>query len=165
MHDKLESRECARYLRALADPERLKIVQCLQSGPKNVGEISTLLEQELANVSHHLGVLRHAGLVQDAKDGKFVIYRLHPDARSRLTTAYMSAYFLGGVLCSSVTGALYASDGWGAVCVFGGCVSLFGLAAYNRRRGVASLGPLVPATSWYSRRKYVMSIAKVPPRR
>ncbi len=37
------------------------------------------------------------------------IYRLHPDARSRITTAYMSAYFLGGVLCSSVTGALYAS--------------------------------------------------------
>ncbi len=58
------------------------------------------------------------------------IYRLHPDARSRITTAYMSAYFLGGVLCSSVTGALYASDGWSAVCVFGGCVSLFGLSAW-----------------------------------
>ena len=48
------------------------------------------------------------------------IYRLHPDARSRITTAYMSAYFLGGVLCSSVTGALYASDGWSAVCVSAG---------------------------------------------
>jgi predicted MFS family arabinose efflux permease len=58
------------------------------------------------------------------------IYRLHADARSRITTAYMSAYFLGGVLCSSVTGELYASDGWGAVCVFGGLVSLFGLATW-----------------------------------
>jgi predicted MFS family arabinose efflux permease len=58
------------------------------------------------------------------------IYRLHPDARSRITTAYMSAYFLGGVLCSSVTGALYASHGWAAVCVFGGCVSLFGLVTW-----------------------------------
>lgn len=58
------------------------------------------------------------------------IYRLHPDARSRITTAYMSAYFLGGVLCSSVTGALYAADGWGAVCVFGAGVSLFGLATW-----------------------------------
>jgi predicted MFS family arabinose efflux permease len=58
------------------------------------------------------------------------IYRLHADARSRITTAYMSAYFLGGVLCSSVTGALYASDGWDAVCVFGGLVSLFGLGAW-----------------------------------
>lgn len=58
------------------------------------------------------------------------IYRLHANARSRITTAYMSAYFLGGVLCSSVTGALYASDGWSAVCVFGGLVSVFGLATW-----------------------------------
>ncbi len=58
------------------------------------------------------------------------IYRLHPDARSRLTTAYMSAYFLGGVLCSSVTGALYASDGWTAVCGFGASVAVLGLLAW-----------------------------------
>jgi predicted MFS family arabinose efflux permease len=58
------------------------------------------------------------------------IYRLHPDARSRITTAYMSAYFLGGVLCSSVTGALYASRGWTAVCIFGAGVSLLGLATW-----------------------------------
>jgi predicted MFS family arabinose efflux permease len=58
------------------------------------------------------------------------IYRLHADARSRITTAYMSAYFLGGVLCSSATGALYASHGWPAVCVFGGLVSLVGLGAW-----------------------------------
>jgi predicted MFS family arabinose efflux permease len=58
------------------------------------------------------------------------IYRLHADARSRITTAYMSAYFLGGVVCSSVTGALYASDGWGAVCVFGALVSVLGLGAW-----------------------------------
>jgi ArsR family transcriptional regulator len=79
MRDRLQSRECARFLKALADPERLKIVQCLQGGPKNVGEISALLGQELANVSHHLGVLRHAGLVRDEKRGKFVVYSLHPD--------------------------------------------------------------------------------------
>lgn len=58
------------------------------------------------------------------------IYRLHADARSRITTAYMSAYFLGGVVCSSATGALYASEGWSAVCIFGGIVSLLGLGAW-----------------------------------
>jgi ArsR family transcriptional regulator len=79
MDDRLQSTQCARVLKALADPERLKIVQCLQAGPKNVGELSALLAQELANVSHHLGVLRHAGLVLDEKRGKFVIYSLHPD--------------------------------------------------------------------------------------
>jgi ArsR family transcriptional regulator len=79
MQDRLHSTECARVLKALADPERLKIVQCLQTGPKNVGEVSALLGQELANVSHHLGVLRHAGLVRDEKQGKYVVYSLHPD--------------------------------------------------------------------------------------
>src|SRR5262249_42166475 len=79
MRDRLRSRDCAKYLKALADPDRLKIVQCLQSGPKNVSELAALLEAELANVSHHLGVLRHANLVQDEKQGKFVIYSLHPN--------------------------------------------------------------------------------------
>jgi DNA-binding transcriptional ArsR family regulator len=79
MKDRLQSRQCARTLRALADPDRLKIIQCLQEGPRNVSEIAHLLKAEIANVSHHLGVLRHAGLVLDQKEGKYVIYSLHPD--------------------------------------------------------------------------------------
>jgi ArsR family transcriptional regulator len=79
MNDKLKSGDCARYLKALADPERLKIIQCLQSGPKSVGEIAQQLKKELVNVSHHLGVLRHAKIVVDQKQGKYVIYSLHPD--------------------------------------------------------------------------------------
>ncbi len=68
-----------RALKALADADRLKIVQCLRSGPKNVSELAELLGRELVNVSHHLGVLRHAGLVCDERQGKFVVYSLHPD--------------------------------------------------------------------------------------
>ena len=78
MRDRLQSDDCARSLKALADPERLKIIQCLLAGPKNVTQLAELLKGELANVSHHLSVLRHAGLVQDRKDGKFVVYSLHP---------------------------------------------------------------------------------------
>jgi ArsR family transcriptional regulator len=79
MHDRLQSSECARYLKALADPERLKIIQCLQTGPKNVSELAALLDKELAAVSHHLSVLRNHGLVLDEKQGKFVVYSLHPE--------------------------------------------------------------------------------------
>jgi ArsR family transcriptional regulator len=82
MDDKLQSNNCARYLKALADPERLRIVQCLQSGPKSVTELATLLDRELVNISHHLGVLRNAKIVQDQKQGKYVIYSLHPDVRA-----------------------------------------------------------------------------------
>jgi DNA-binding transcriptional ArsR family regulator len=79
MRDHLQSKKCARLLKALADPYRLKIVQCLQAGPKNVSELAELLAEEMANVSHHLSVLRHAGLVRDEKRGKFIVYSLHPD--------------------------------------------------------------------------------------
>ncbi len=79
MDDKLHSVECARTLKALADADRLKIIQCLRSGPKNVTELAELLGRELVNVSHHLGVLRHAGLVVDERQGKFIVYSLHPD--------------------------------------------------------------------------------------
>jgi len=79
MHDKLRSDECARSLKAIGDPERLKIIQCLQTRSRNVSELATLLEAELANVSHHLRVLRDAGLVVDQKQGKFVVYSLNPN--------------------------------------------------------------------------------------
>lgn len=78
MHDRLKSGECSKYLRALADEDRLKIVQCLQDGPKSVGEVSRLLAARLANVSHHLRLLQQAGVVERHKQGRFVIYALHP---------------------------------------------------------------------------------------
>lgn len=79
MRDRLQSDKCARFLKALADPDRLKIVQCLQAGPRTVTEVTAALGKEMANVSHHLRVMAHAGLVLDEKQGKFVHYRLHPD--------------------------------------------------------------------------------------
>ncbi len=79
MDDTLESKRCAGLLRAVADPERLRIIQCLRDGPKNVSELAAQLGAEVVNVSHHLGVLRAANLVLDDKQGRFVYYRLNPD--------------------------------------------------------------------------------------
>jgi ArsR family transcriptional regulator len=79
MEDHLESDRCARLLRAVADPERLRIIQVLRGGPRNVSDLAAELGAEIVNVSHHLGVLRNAGFVQDSKEGRFVIYTLHPD--------------------------------------------------------------------------------------
>jgi ArsR family transcriptional regulator len=79
MEDSLQPQRCARLLRAVADPERLRIIRCLRTGPLNVSELAAQLGAEIVNVSHHLGVLRQAGLVQDQKQGRFVLYRLHPD--------------------------------------------------------------------------------------
>ena len=79
MKDFMQPKRCARLLRALADPERLRIVRYLRGGPKSVGEIAAELDALVVNVSHHLGVLRHAGLVEDEKQGRYVVYQLHPD--------------------------------------------------------------------------------------
>lgn len=78
MKDRLRSNECARALKALADPDRLKLLQCLQEGPKNVTQLAGLLDCDIAKASHHLQILRQAGLVRDRKEGKFVVYSLEP---------------------------------------------------------------------------------------
>jgi ArsR family transcriptional regulator len=79
MRDSLSSKECAERLKALADPDRLKIVQVLRGGPKNVGQITSELQGELANVSHHLQILKREKIVETQRQGRFVVYRLHPD--------------------------------------------------------------------------------------
>jgi predicted MFS family arabinose efflux permease len=58
------------------------------------------------------------------------IYALTPEARSRLTTAYMVSYFLGGATLSALSSVLYASGGWGAVCVIGAVTGLAALALW-----------------------------------
>jgi DNA-binding transcriptional ArsR family regulator len=75
----LEPKRCSRILRVLADPERLRIIQLLSAGPKNVGEIARLLGRHVVKVSHHLRVLRQAELVEDHREGRFVIYQLNPE--------------------------------------------------------------------------------------
>jgi ArsR family transcriptional regulator len=79
MEDVLESNRCAQLLKAIADPERLRIVQCLRGGAKNVGDIAESLDLEIANVSHHLGVLRQSRFVLSDKQGRFVVYSLNPE--------------------------------------------------------------------------------------
>lgn len=70
---------CARRLKALADPTRLRLITCLFKGPKNVGDLAAELNDEVVTVSHHLGVLRKTGLVQAHRSGRHVEYALHPD--------------------------------------------------------------------------------------
>lgn len=73
-----DENQCATYLKALADPFRLQIMRALQEGPLSVSDVAELLESNLANASHHLRVLFHAGIVITERDGKFVYYRVNP---------------------------------------------------------------------------------------
>jgi ArsR family transcriptional regulator len=64
----------------------LKIVQALRPGPACVSEVAEQLKEVVANVSHHLRVLRSAGLLVDRREGKNVIYALNPDIFLRTET-------------------------------------------------------------------------------
>jgi ArsR family transcriptional regulator len=78
MTDPKIAKSCADRLQAIAEPNRIRIIDCLRTGAKNVTELAKMLQVEIVNVSHHLGVLRQAQLVEDKKDGRFVIYSLNP---------------------------------------------------------------------------------------
>lgn len=63
--------------KALGDPTRREIVQLLREGPLPAGEIAARFSLSGATVSHHLSILREAGLVMDDKRGKFIYYELN----------------------------------------------------------------------------------------
>ncbi|MBW3540050.1 MAG: metalloregulator ArsR/SmtB family transcription factor [Planctomycetes bacterium] len=74
-----ETLSCAGLLKVLADETRLAVVQQLLDGPKHVGEMNASLGVEQSLLSHHLKVLREAGLVTSRRDGKAVLYSLVPE--------------------------------------------------------------------------------------
>lgn len=72
----LDPTHCSRLLRVLADPQRLRILECLSGGDHSVGELAVCLGKHVVKVSQHLAVLRRAGLVRGERRGRFVVYRL-----------------------------------------------------------------------------------------
>lgn len=79
MTDRKQAERYAELLGALAEPHRIQVIECLRSGSKHVKELARLLDDEIVNVSHHLGVLRAAKIVITEKKGRFVIYSLNPE--------------------------------------------------------------------------------------
>jgi DNA-binding transcriptional ArsR family regulator len=66
----------AERFRALAEPSRLQLLQCLRDGEASVGELVARTGLTQANVSKHMQVLLTAGFVQRRKVGLYVNYRL-----------------------------------------------------------------------------------------
>jgi DNA-binding transcriptional ArsR family regulator len=66
----------ADFFKALAHPLRIRILELLAEGDKNVNEIQTLIGSEGSAVSQQLTVLRAKNIVYGTKDGNRVIYSL-----------------------------------------------------------------------------------------
>jgi DNA-binding transcriptional ArsR family regulator len=63
-------------LSALAEPNRLAIVDLLRDGPRAVGDIATRVKIAQPHASRHLRILAEAGLVSARREAQSRIYRL-----------------------------------------------------------------------------------------
>ena len=78
----------AARFKALADPTRVAIVNRLAgAGEVCVCELVAEFDLSQPTVSHHLRILREAGLVDVARRGTWAYYRLKPDAITELSAA------------------------------------------------------------------------------
>lgn len=73
--------QTSEILKALADPTRLQIILCLRGAkePVCICDFTATFDLSQPTVSHHMGKLRDAGLVEVTKQGIWSFYRLAPD--------------------------------------------------------------------------------------
>ena len=63
--------------KALNDPTRREILELLGKGNLSAGEIADRFDISKPSISHHLDLLRQAGLVESVKQGQFIYYSLN----------------------------------------------------------------------------------------
>ena len=81
----------AERAKALADPTRLMLADALLDGPLCVCDLAWVAERAQNLVSHHIGVLRRAGLVSGRRDGKMMMYELTYEGRALLAAVFGAA--------------------------------------------------------------------------
>ena len=66
-----------RTFKALSDLTRQEILNLLKEGPLTAGEIARHFQVSGATISHHLSILKEAGLVLNDRQGKYIYYELN----------------------------------------------------------------------------------------
>jgi hypothetical protein len=83
--------DALRLLKALADPNRLKIVGLLAKSPHSVEDIAHQLHISGSTASHHLSRLAGAGLVSARAKGYYSVYSLHTEEITSLAKTLLKA--------------------------------------------------------------------------
>jgi ArsR family transcriptional regulator, arsenate/arsenite/antimonite-responsive transcriptional repressor len=86
--ERRQARRMAQIARALGDPIRIELVDVLRkhAGKVCVSELVPLFDVSQPTVSHHLKVLREAGLVGSERRGLWAYYYVEPEALEELST-------------------------------------------------------------------------------
>ncbi len=88
-------KEFVRLMKALSDPNRVKIITMLGVRELCVCELTALLGVAQPTVSKHLRILEDAGLVSFRKEGNWIIYRLNADQDQARTMLGLVGQWLG----------------------------------------------------------------------
>ncbi|MBO0891301.1 MAG: helix-turn-helix transcriptional regulator [Acidothermales bacterium] len=84
-----EASAVAPLLKALGDPVRLRLVSliaCHEGGEACVCELTGAFELTAPTISHHLKVLREAGVIDAERRGTWIFYRINADVLARIST-------------------------------------------------------------------------------
>jgi ArsR family transcriptional regulator len=84
-------KDIVKIFKALADPTRLRITLLLERRELCVCELMFVLEMEQSRVSHHMRVLRDAGIAEDVRKGRWIIYRIPAVARALVGDLFAGA--------------------------------------------------------------------------
>lgn len=85
----------AHLLGLLSHETRLRLVLFLAQGPATVSETCAALGLAQSTASHHLGILRAAGLAADRRDGQFVVYQLNLPVWRRVADGFFDHLLQG----------------------------------------------------------------------
>jgi DNA-binding transcriptional ArsR family regulator len=83
-------------IRAIAEPNRRRILKLVSGGELSAGEIASRFEITRPAVSQHLTVLREAGLVAERRDGTKRLYSLRPEGFADLRS-FLEAFWEEGL--------------------------------------------------------------------
>lgn len=83
-------------IRALADPTRREILRMLREGDLAAGEIAARFAMTAPTVSHHLSVLKDAGLVQAEREGRSVVYSIDTTVVHEFLEEMLRFFGVGG---------------------------------------------------------------------
>jgi len=84
--------DLATLLKSISHPFRLQILCLLQGKEMTVGELSKAVKTTDANISQHLSILRHQGIIGTRKQANFIYNRITDDRVTRLIETMQSLF-------------------------------------------------------------------------
>jgi DNA-binding transcriptional ArsR family regulator len=73
----IDINQLTELFKALSDPSRRQILECLKVKPKTPSELLEDMDISQPTLSHHLDILKRVKLIEGVRDGQFIVYSLN----------------------------------------------------------------------------------------